>query len=121
MAKELVVIKRDGSKVPFNQDKIFSAIERAERAVFHQYNVSEFSNKEIKKITKKIVKQCHRVFSDDISVEQIQSIVEAQLIKSKKPLVAKTYIEYRQVHSLARDEYTTLMETVKNKIMAMML
>lgn len=54
---------------------------------------------------------------DILSVEDIQDMVEEALMDLNKP-VAKSYINYRFLHGLARNEYDKLMEAIKEKLMA---
>ena len=69
------VIKRDGKIVEFNSDKIKQAITKAAE------RVNEMSEADVDRITEIVVNKCERSNSDQISVEQIQDLVEDTLLK----------------------------------------
>lgn len=52
------------------------------------------------------------------TVEQIQDIVELTLMKENKFEQAKAFIEYRQLHKLARNRYNEMMDAIREKIEA---
>lgn len=96
------VIKRNGSKVDFDATKICKAVKKA----FDE--VKEVSDDE--KYTKLIADIVGQVYNDsgsnkkDLSVEDIQDIVENELIKYQYAEVAKAYIKYRYDHELKRQK-----------------
>jgi ribonucleoside-triphosphate reductase len=51
-------------------------------------------------------------------VEEIQNIVEEKLMASNRKDVARTYINYRFLHDMARDQYDDLMLAIKEKVSA---
>ena len=85
-ANDFKVIKRDGTVVGFNGDKIKIAIEKAnkETAELTKDEVEEVAETVIQKIEKKL-----------IEVEEIQDMVEIELIALNFPKTAKAYILYR--------------------------
>lgn len=86
------VIKRDGRKVPFDQMLITKAILAAMKEVGttdEDYAI---------KIANKIATKC----PNEISVEEIQNLVEESLMASKYKDVARAYICYRNERSKAR-------------------
>lgn len=86
------VIKRDGRKVPFDQVLITKAILAAMKEVGttdEDYAI---------KIANKIATKC----PNEISVEEIQNLVEENLMASKYKDVARAYICYRNERSKAR-------------------
>ena len=97
------VIKRDGSKVDFNADKIKNAISKAYKEVYPDLTPSLADNygEEIK----------HRIIlkisdTPEIPIETIQDMVEKELMDVDKT-VAKAYITYRYRRELARRSHTT--------------
>lgn len=106
----MIVIKRNGDKVPFNKDKIYNAILKA-------YNEVNPTNDNVDYALSACSKVCSNITAEKISVEQIQDIVENILMDSCKD-VAKAYITYRYEHAMMRDKYRDFMENVRNKIMA---
>lgn len=83
----MYVIKRDGTKVIFNPGKIINAINKAmisvDGALYEGDTSVEIANLIMQRNT-------------DMSVEQIQDLVEQYLMKSERPDVAKAYILYRE-------------------------
>ena len=94
------IIKRDGSTVPFNADKIARAVEKAMKAT------GEFREGAPTVVTEGVVKALEREIAIDKSfvpnVEGIQDVVEQQLIFKKFPATAKAYILYREKHAEMR-------------------
>lgn len=95
----MIVIKRNGDKVEFDKDKIFNAILKA-------YNEVNPSNDNVSNALNDCIKVCDSITAQEISVEQIQDVVEDVLMESDKA-VAKAYITYRYRRELARRSHTT--------------
>ena len=90
------VIKRNGDKVPFNKDKICNAVLKAYEEVYPYYKTNQTDAETITDfVSNKIY------FMGEITVEQIQDIVENALIEYDG-IVAKAYITYRYRRMLAR-------------------
>lgn len=105
------VTKRDGRKVDFDSDKIVKAVTKAFIEVYPDALTDEMQD------------FAHRVADeigtkDDMSVEEIQDIIVKKLMASKWKDVAKTYVEYRYLHQMARNRYTDLMDAVSEKLEA---
>ena len=109
----LNIKKRDGSIVPFNLNKIKSAIEKAFTAV----NKS-FSDDIIDMLALRVTATFNdKVKGDVVSVEDIQDSVEVVLIQSGYVEVAKAYILYRKQHEKLREMNSTMLDyknTVNN-------
>ncbi|MCQ2742022.1 MAG: ribonucleoside triphosphate reductase [Bacilli bacterium] len=99
----LTILKRDGTKIPFDLAKIESAIERAFTAE-HQS-----ANKEvIELLSLRVTADFQKKVKDDtISVEDVQDSVEIVLIQSGYIEVARSYMDYRKRHTALRDVKTT--------------
>ena len=108
------IIKRDGSKQPFDSFKIRKAILGAfeDRCKENDYVDSDIIND----LTTKVVNQLDR--RKNYNVEQIQDIVELTLMEENYFEQAKAFIEYRQLHKLARNRYNEMMDAIKEKIEA---
>lgn len=99
------VIKRDGSKVKWDSNKIVNAIRKAfesckEEDKFNENEFKEFAN---------------AFTTDNINTESIQDTVEYYLM-GNYPNIAKSYILYREKHKEARTRIKRLhyMEEYKN-------
>ena len=91
------IIKRDGSTVPFNIDKITIAISKAGK------ETGEFNKAESEKLAFLVLdKIIERNNFDELSVEYVQDLVEEVLLDSKYKKSAKAYIIYREHRNLNR-------------------
>ena len=95
-------IKRDGTEVRFDINKIINAIRRANSEVERRNQISAEDIKGVANNVNQTCKQYGRV----ISVEEIQNLVEEQLM-SLNHEIARKYIRYRYQHELDRKKNTT--------------
>lgn len=99
------IIKRDGLQVPFDTEKITSAIRLAGQAS------KEFNSDEASLLSAQVLKVLrHRFNESSPSVEQIQDIVEQVLISSNHLQTARAYIVYREKHKQLRKDQKTLVD-----------
>ena len=105
-----IVIKRDGTKVPFDKNKIATAINKA----FEQVGYSDLLS--ALRLAKDI--ESHIGGCTEVSVEDIQDLVENEMIISGRTDSAKKFMEYRYIHKMARSQYDEFMRAVKKKISA---
>ena len=100
------VIKRDGSDVQFNIEKIKNAIVKAFDACGKQYHpdVIDFL---VLKVTSEFEP---KIKNGKITVEAVQDSVESVLIKAGYDDVAKAYILYRKQHEKIRNISTTMLD-----------
>jgi ribonucleoside-triphosphate reductase len=107
------VIKRDGSLVPFKEEKIQVAIGKA------FIDVDDIQNEEIAlQIASDIKKEFENSKRESVTIEEIQDLVEKGLIKYDCADVAKAYIRYRYKRELIRQTNTTdqsIMELIDDK------
>ena len=94
------VIKRDGRAVEFDQAKISTAIEKANKEV-------KVSQRATKEQIKEIVNYIEQLDKKRILVEDIQDIIEEKLMENQKYELAKKYIVYRYTRALVRKQNTT--------------
>ena len=93
----LTVIKRDGRIVGFNEEKIKAAIRKA---------MLSTEKGEDNDILCQISDRISYIGKEQMSVEEIQDLVEIELMKSERKDVAKNYISYREKRSIARRSKT---------------
>jgi len=92
------VIKRNGQEVVFDRNKIFHALEKANKSV----PIGEhLSNTEMDKISDNVTEICES-WNRAVSVEEIQDLVEDAIIANGNTKLAKNYITYRYTHNLLR-------------------
>ena len=106
------VVKRDGRIVGYNEDKIKAAIRKAMLA-------TELGEDE--SLLQRITDHIGMRGSEQMSVEDIQDMVEFELMKSPRKEVAKRYIAYRDQRSIARraktrDIFLEIIEAKNNDI-----
>ncbi|MDD4804490.1 MAG: anaerobic ribonucleoside-triphosphate reductase [Candidatus Pacebacteria bacterium] len=106
----MYVIKRDGTRVLFNPNKIVNAINKAMISV----DGSLYETETAEEIANIIGRH-----AEDMTVEYIQDCVEKELMKSERPDVAKAYILYRDERSQVRDRKSKLIHTVMKRTNAM--
>ena len=87
------VVKRDGRIVGFNEEKISSAIQKA-----MSHTSLGVDHSLIQEITKRISSKGNT----QMTVEEIQDLVEMELMESSRKDVAQKYIAYRNQRSIAR-------------------
>lgn len=96
------VVKRDGRKVDFDRDKIVKAV----LAAFDEVD-GEITSK-AKHEASEIALHVARFKDDEISVENIQDIIEIKLMISKRKDVARAFVRYRYKRELVREAQTSL-------------
>ena len=97
------IIKRSGEEVPFDSQKIYVAISKANNSVPEE---SRIDSATIGNITTKVTERAAAMLHTP-TVEDIQEEVENALIEANAALVAKSYIKYRYKHSMIRQANTT--------------
>lgn len=106
------VIKRDGRIESFDPKKIKEAILKSFCETDGE--VTAYAKAKASEITRGIA----AMDMDMLTVEQIQDAVEERLMASDRKDVARTYVNYRYLHTMARNQYKDLMDTVEEKLMA---
>ena len=94
------IIKRDGSIVDYNPEKIRIAIQKANNEVRGREKIS-------KEKIEEIIKYIEELDKPRILVEDIQDIIEEKLMEFEKYILAKKYITYRYTRELIRKSNTT--------------
>ena len=97
------LIKRNGSEVIFDREKIASAVRKANRAVEESQRISE---EDIENIALEVERLCLTMVRS-AGVEEIQDLVEKELMKLGAFDLAKAYITYRYKRELIRRSNTT--------------
>ncbi len=105
------VIKRDGRKELFNKEKIVRAVELSFEDV--EKEISEKAHQKALEIANYI-----SAFEEDMSVEQIQDIVEEKLMASNRKDIAKNFITYRYERTKVRERNSQFMKDISEKLEA---
>lgn len=110
----MIVTKRDGRKVEFDKTKIENAILKAHKSIYHGENFED-----IQDFAAKVAFDIESSNSaSELSVEDIQDMVERKLMASRFKTTARAYVNYRFLHEMARNQYQELMQTVSEKLTA---
>ena len=97
------IIKRNGAEAVFDVEKILMAVTKANEAVEEQVRMTPL---QIQRITQSVQISCEEMGRSP-SVEEIQDLVEKSIMAHGAFEVAKEYITYRYIRSLARQSNTT--------------
>ncbi len=97
------IIKRNGSEVAFDIDKIIIAISKANKTVGENERMTPM---QIQRIAESVVLSCEKLGRSP-SVEEVQDMVEKQIMAHGAFEVAKSYITYRYTRTLVRQSNTT--------------
>ena len=102
------IVKRDGTIVEYDREKIRTAIQKANAEVRGREKISKEGIQEIIKYIEELDKK-------RMLVEDIQDIIEEKLMEADKYVLAKKYITYRYTRELVRKANTTD-QTIKELI-----
>ena len=92
------IIKRNGSEVTFDVDKIENAIAKANAEVSGE---ERLTNREIRFAALNVTDECMEA-GHTVTVEEVQDLVEDQLMALDHFEVARKYIIYRYVQNQKR-------------------
>lgn len=106
----MVVKKRDGREVEFDENRIKVAVKKA----FIEVDGDDSKSHDI------VEKICNYIKSanKNLSVEQIQDIVESKLMTSNRKDVAKAYIIYRNNRSRNRNLNSSFIKKIQERLEA---
>ena len=106
------IIKRDGTYVPFEQEKIELAIKKSFASVD-----SMVSDEKLRYMSDKIVATIKEKYPKDhtVTVEEVQDLVELTLIDENYYREVKSYILYRAKHNMDRKVITDFENFITDK------
>ena len=105
----MYVIKRDGTQVLFNKEKIENAINKAfleVDGILYETDTSRDIADDIEKLNL------------TLTVEEIQNLIEDYLMRSERKDVARAYIRYRYKKEVARNYSNDFIDAIKEKLNA---
>lgn len=105
------IIKRDGSIVKFDKQKIINAILAAFNEVENE--TSEYAKVKANNIANYIEEVAK---TKTLTVEEVQDYVEKGLMSTKRKDVAKAYMLYREKRRIERNKRDNLFKTIKNHL-----
>ena len=95
-----LVIKRDGRKVEFDENKITNAIKKAMNS-----STGIYIDKQAEEIAKEINKE--NLTKSEISIYDIENEVYYKLIEKNNPATAKAYESYKSIQAYKREQNTS--------------
>ena len=112
----MIVRKRNGTKVPFDKNKIINAINKAlievDGCLYENETAEEIAN----------ILEAHiegaRLIGEPLTVEDIQDRVEDLLMQSERRDVARAYIRYRYKKEVARNYKDDFIKAIGEKLSA---
>ena len=111
----ITIIKRDGRTTEFNQNKIIDAVLKAFKQV--DDDISDYAYEKAGNIADYIQEYAEKA-DHQLTVEEIQDLVENGLMSTKRKDVAKAYITYREERNRIREQKADWMQLIAEKVKA---
>ena len=108
----MYIIKRDGTVVLFDKNKIINAINKA----FIEVDGQLYENDTAIDIANDIESWINKCPDGSIEVEDIQDIIEDYLMQSERRDVARAYIRYRYKKEVARQKKDDFIQAIRKKL-----
>lgn len=108
---QLMVIKRNGKKVPFDETKIALAIKKGFDSVEldngEDEKLRKYDSKDIQKVYQAVLKKIEKAAkeTDKFQIEQIQDFIEDELSSKGYEDVYKSFSEYRERRAQSRQSF----------------
>lgn len=106
------ILKRDGRYTDFDREKIVNAILKAFIAVDGE--ATDYAKEKAENIATYIEDNCKQ----ELTVEEIQDLVEKGLMSTKRKDVARAYITYRNERTKVRNQKDKLNKVITEKLLA---
>lgn len=111
----ITIIKRDGRVAQFDQNKIIDAVLKAFKQV--DDDISDYAYEKAGNIADYIQEYAENT-DHQLTVEEIQDLVENGLMSTKRKDVAKAYITYREERNRIREQKANWMQLIAEKVKA---
>ena len=108
----LIVHKRDNTTVPFDKQKIINAINGALIEVDGKLYEEDTARDIAIDIEKSLANQT------DVSIEELQNLVEEFLMRSERLDVARAYVRFRYKKEVARNYEHDFIDAIREKLNA---
>src|SRR5699024_6728453 len=102
----MMVAKRDGRRLEFDDSRIYAALAKAFADVHGE--LDPLIHRKLEGLVARITKEIGERFSVDVKIYEIQNVVEHVLLDSKEYEVAEAYISYRTQRDFARSKATDI-------------
>ena len=108
----IYIIKRNGTIVLFDKNKIINAINKA----FIEVDGQLYENDTAQDIANDIERQVNYFPDGSVGVEDIQDWIEDYLMRSERRDVARAYIRYRYKKEVAREKKDDFIQAIRKKL-----
>ncbi|SDB91698.1 ribonucleoside-triphosphate reductase class III catalytic subunit [Sanguibacter gelidistatuariae] len=102
----MMVAKRDGRRLEFDDSRIYAALAKA--FVDVHGDLDPLTHRALAGLVARISKEIGERFTVDVKIYEIQNVVEHVLLDSKEYDVAEAYISYRTQRDFARSKATDI-------------
>lgn len=106
----LTVAKRDGRRLPFDDARIYAALEKAFREVHGE--PTPVTHRALTDLVARIDRELVERFPVDVKIYEIQNVVEHALLESHEYAVAEAYMSYRIQRDFARSKATDINHSI---------
>jgi ribonucleoside-triphosphate reductase len=106
----LMVSKRDGRRLPFDDARIYAALAKAFREVHGEPN--SVTHRSLTELVQRIDRELAERFPTDVKIYEIQNVVEHVLLDSHEYAVAEAYISYRVQRDFSRSKATDINHSI---------
>lgn len=110
IATALHLRKRDGRLVPFDDQRIFAALQKAFTEVYGP--LVPLHNHQITELLELINQEISQRFNDSVKIYEVQNVVEHTLLEMRQYDVAQAYINYRVRRDLERSKATDINHSI---------
>ena len=108
----IYIIKRNGTIVLFDKNKIINAINKA----FIEVDGQLYENDTAQDIANDIERKVNYFPDGSVGVEDIQDWIEDYLMRSERRDVARAYIRYRYKKEVAREKKDDFIQAIRKKL-----
>ena len=106
----MYIIKKDGTREPFNVNKVVSAVNKSAERVLYT-----FTPDELEFICHFVTEKCQEIGDEGVRIAQMHHIVEGAL-DAINPQVAKSYRDYRNY----KTDFVQMLDAVYKKSQSIM-
>ena len=100
--KDIIVIKRNGKKVPFDETKIALAIQKGFDSVDDEDN-RKYDTKDTQKVLDRVIKNIEEQKPEKLKIEEVQDLIESSLKHYNYNEVYESFSNYREKRRESRE------------------
>lgn len=108
--RTVTVAKRDGRRLPFDDERIYAALTKAFVEVHGE--TTPVTHRTLRDLVQRIDREIAERFPVDVKIYEIQNVVEHALLESHEYAVAEAYMSYRIQRDFARSKATDINHSI---------